>query len=38
LEDIESRGEAVPDPGNILIGSVLVTRWVLSCPFSRVRM
>ena len=26
LEDMESRGEAIPIPGNILIGSVLVTR------------
>jgi len=26
LEDMESRGEAVPDPSNVLIGSVLVNR------------
>ena len=26
LEDMESRGETVPNPGNVLIGSVLVTR------------
>jgi predicted RNase H-like HicB family nuclease len=26
LEDMESRGEAVPDTSNVLIGSVLVTR------------
>ncbi len=26
LEDMESRGEAVPDPNNVLIGSVLVNR------------
>ena len=26
MEDLESRGEPVPNPGNTLIGSVLVTR------------
>jgi antitoxin HicB len=26
LEDMESRGESVPDTSNVLIGSVLVTR------------
>ncbi len=26
LEDMESRGEPVPDPNNVLIGSVLVER------------
>ncbi|MGH9742200.1 MAG: type II toxin-antitoxin system HicB family antitoxin [Candidatus Acidiferrum sp.] len=26
LEDMESRGESIPNPSNILIGSVLVTR------------
>lgn len=26
LEEMESRGEPVPDPSNVLIGSVLVTR------------
>jgi predicted RNase H-like HicB family nuclease len=26
LEDMESRGEDIPNPGNVLIGSVLVTR------------
>jgi predicted RNase H-like HicB family nuclease len=26
LEDMDSRGESIPNPGNALIGSVLVTR------------
>ena len=26
LEDMESRGEEIPDPSSILIGSVVVTR------------
>jgi len=26
LEDMESRGEEIPDPNNVLIGSVVVTR------------
>jgi antitoxin HicB len=26
LEDMESRGEPVPDPRDVLVGSVLVTR------------
>jgi predicted RNase H-like HicB family nuclease len=26
LEDTESRGEEIPDPNNVLIGSVVVTR------------
>jgi predicted RNase H-like HicB family nuclease len=26
LEDMDSKGESIPNPGNILIGSVLVTR------------
>jgi antitoxin HicB len=26
LEDMDSRGEEIPDPNNVLIGSVLVTR------------
>jgi antitoxin HicB len=26
LEDMESRGEEIPDPKNVLIGSVVVTR------------
>jgi predicted RNase H-like HicB family nuclease len=26
LEDMESRGETIPKPGNVLIGSVLVER------------
>ena len=26
LEDMESRGEALPEPNNVLIGSVLVNR------------
>jgi antitoxin HicB len=26
LEDMEIRGEAVPDPSEVLVGSVLVTR------------
>ncbi len=26
LEDMESRGEALPEPSNVLIGSVLVNR------------
>jgi antitoxin HicB len=27
IEDMESRGEEIPDPNNVLIGSVVVTRW-----------
>ena len=26
LEDMESRGEAIPDPSEVLVGSVVVTR------------
>lgn len=26
IEDMESRGEEIPDPNNVLIGSVVVTR------------
>jgi antitoxin HicB len=26
LEDMESRGEAIPDPNEVLVGSVIVTR------------
>jgi len=26
IEDMESRGEPIPDPNNVLIGSVLITR------------
>ena len=26
LEDLQERGEPVPDPSNVLIGSVIVTR------------
>ena len=26
LEDMESRGEEIPDPNNVLIGTVVVTR------------
>ena len=26
LEDMDSRGESIPNPSNVLIGSVLVTR------------
>lgn len=26
LEDMESRGEQIPDPSEVLVGSVLVTR------------
>ena len=26
IEDMESRGEEIPDPNNMLIGSVVVTR------------
>jgi predicted RNase H-like HicB family nuclease len=26
LEDMESRGEEIPDPSEVLVGSVLVTR------------
>lgn len=26
IEDMESRGEPVPDPNNVLIGSILVNR------------
>jgi antitoxin HicB len=36
LEDMESRGEEIPDPNNVLIGSVVVTRWAQNCPYFRV--
>jgi hypothetical protein len=26
LEDMESRGEEIPDPSEVLVGSVVVTR------------
>src|SRR6266704_1068459 len=37
LEDMESRGEEIPDPNNVLIGSVGVTRGVRSCQSFRGR-
>jgi predicted RNase H-like HicB family nuclease len=37
LEDMESRGEEIPDPSELLVGSVVVTRRARSSPLFRAK-
>jgi antitoxin HicB len=34
LDDMESRGEPVPETKDVLVGSVLIGRWAQSCRSS----